>query len=504
MPATCRHLFIEALLFLGWATMGLAGGSCNKKFFKFLYLADAYWRHKDVSGLDFARAIGDVVQVSNDLSEGCRLAMAVAHVLSAELVVWLSRPFAAELPTSKLRYTYDEAVWAYVRGHTARALHLLYQDAEQARLAYRMGGGKLGRLVQVFNDSAANIAGTIAISAQKPVGPVARQLQAVGFGKDYEDEDPAGWSPYAAAILDRQWGEVFVPALPLDAGPWTYVEAAGGIPSYWPQLEAMSTPQLVEHLETALRRLLDASNALLRTAVSLGIIRAYWARSSTLIALLRYGALFGHFTDEHHDCVDDDLDFTIQLPADSTGAWPRFVNEAYTMQEKGCKCFMGAEAQALARSSGRYEQLLCLCISGSFLLPVSFERFPDSTPTPDLGVCYAYDDKVPCPSDVEAHLAKYGGCPALPNVGLAALTVGNACVKWMEVGIPVTYVAAINRRARILMQAGFLSMMPILRSSLCTDLEIGTEDRVLGNKAVGEDLPDGGVRTRRKTKSTQP
>ena len=39
------------------------------------------------------------------------------------------------------------------------------------------------------------------------------------------------------------------------------------------------------------------------------------------------------------------------------------------------------------------------------------------------------------PCDRRPHLAKYGGCLALPDARQAALTVGNACVDWMRGGL---------------------------------------------------------------------
>lgn len=436
----------------------LGPAACRPEFLPFLHTVDKFWRGNNVSEPHLAFVAMDMITI---MGKWCPPAKATAHVLMAELSVWLSRPMALEVPAGPQRAEYDAEVWRYARSHAEEAA-ALFDDGSTAAAFSQVGDGKSLLLLEAFNPPWPDIAGILMVS-----------MQASALREP--DDSTDGWSPFTMAIFDHTWGEVWLPAT-LGDGQKLWPITPGVLMNQPPAAAAASGPveQMVPLLETALRLLMVFSMDKLKAQAKHSALAAYWPSSSTLIAALRYGSLFGSLRKNGTDCIDDDLDLTVVMPPEP-GAWPRFVRSmGSSMEEAGCECHVGASAQRLRQMRGRYTTLLCHCMVNEFLLPVSFERHGAERPegnaeVPAMGKCGMYGFTVPCPLDPRPHLAKYGGCLALPDARQAALTVGNACVDWMRGGLRDAEVETIRGHARRLAQEGLVSMEVFWDDPACQD-----------------------------------
>ncbi|CAE8693649.1 unnamed protein product, partial [Polarella glacialis] len=294
-----------------------------------------------------------------------------------------------------------------------------------------------------------------------------------------------------AAAMDPAWNEVWLPAAFKDASSfWGAVDPAAAPDST--HLQTLPLKELVRRQEDVLQDCFFQCLRELQVAKSNGKLQSFWPRGSTLLGLLRHGRLFGHFENGQTDCVGDDIDFTIRLPqaegasrnASETGngSWPRFVRAmADALKAHGYDCWVGARAERLALPGGIYEQLLCNRETNGFVCPVSFVRAQDEALTPETSTCSAYGQPVECPSTVRIlkELANYGGCPALPNIELAALTIGNGCVEWMRNGLAQEQLAELKSRAAKLQSQSFASMQPVWDSPSCSAERIAANEQLV-------------------------
>lgn len=424
-------------------------------FRNFVDMAKRYWHGEDVANRQLGLACRHLL--TNYWERGCRLAKAAAHVLTAEFIVWASRPLAAEEPEGPLREEYNAEVHSYAMREARNAMQLMAESEEAAAELARY----MARLLVLLSTS---------WDAEDQVGKC--------FATTAESiADSSSWAPgvalqywrhqaLTAAVEDHHWNEVWLPARPSNADRFWRVA------SLYSQTEteylALDKPmaQWIPSFEDALKAGLYKALDLLQAVQLSGPVRAFWARSSTLIALLRWGRLFGHFHDGATDCVGDDVDLSVSI-SDAQGAWPAFVRQmAAAFGGSEGRCYVGGNPEVLGQPGGKYSQLLCLHAHDGFLIPVSFERATGDPP--DLGACSAYDREVPCPSDSAAHLAKYGGCAAVPNITLASLQRENECVRWMEKGLSPAHVADLRSAAAALSASGHMSMAPILGQAGCS------------------------------------
>ncbi|CAE8676525.1 unnamed protein product, partial [Polarella glacialis] len=436
----------------------------------FFSCADEYMEAAEVGSGQFRLDLGDlgdrhfvaaIKHVLSPAGKDCPLARSVAHVLTADLALWLSRPFVAELRPGLERLRYDAELRSFIKSEASSAMR---------ELASQESGEGGASPIAVFDGLASRI-----------LRQLARTLDQLHRVDSLTGTDPSAiGSPshygryfrVMAAAMDPAWNEVWLPAAFKDASSfWGAVDPAAAPDST--HLQTLPLKELVRRQEDVLEDCFFQCLRELQVAKSNGKLQSFWPRGSTLLGLLRHGRLFGHFENGQTDCVGDDIDFTIRLPqaegasrnASETGngSWPRFVRAmADALKAHGYDCWVGARAERLALPGGIYEQLLCNRETNGFVCPVSFVRAQDEALTPETSTCSAYGQPVECPSTVRIlkELANYGGCPALPNIELAALTIGNGCVEWMRNGLAQEQLAELKSRAAKLQSQSFASMQP--------------------------------------------
>lgn len=447
-----------------------------QQFTAFFRCVQDYTDGGELAGRDFLRAVKFALSPRGN---GCKLARATALAVTAHLAAWLSAPLAANSKAG-LDGTnrYANGARRYVLAASQRAAHEMGSAGELAHSLHSTAGS----LFLLLSES---------ISVSSTLGS-----QEFGAGGLIANES---WPRVlAAATDDAHWGEIWIPALPLghvfEDGLefWT----AEGVPSVRPslprQMVLKAPAPIFDHQEQFLRECFEEVTVVLQDLVVLNIISAFWPHGSTLLALVRWGRLYGVFPDGNHDCVDDDVDFAVS-PAEGTHAWLRFAELAAThLQEAGFKCHFGgavAEMALLGSGGDGYGRLLCSrAESGSgFQCPVSFIRQHAAV---EMGRdCLAYGSSVPCPLDVTVMLGHYGGCPALPNISLSALSSGDACVGWMAAGLQSLHIRHLVQMAHELHNNGYTSMVPVLGEPGCNVVPMKAEGRLLhvGGK-VGEAL----------------
>lgn len=434
----------------------LAGYACAVVFAPFFDCVEAYYDGHDVSDRGFASTIRDLaatVTVEGNENPFCVQAFALAQALTAEFHYILAQPLV-ELLHDPERQGYLTIVRHASDRHVRTALQLA--------LVQGFGMKQVPRLAALVR---------LGLARALLAGQPAPTWAAAGTA--------ARAQAFTAAVEDHTFNEVWFPLIP-----------SGRHASFWrvPSLHAAAqemdnvlarpVEEWAAMQEAALRDGLESALHVLEVARAEGAVIDFWPIHSTLIALLRYGRLFGEVSSSpvRLDCVDDDLDFAMALPSEES--WAGFALWAAVsptgFSAAGWHCSLGGNATQLAEG-GSYSQLLCTRHIRGWLVPLSMHRELIGGNGVGLvtAACSAYDMVVPCPVDIVDRLAAYPGCVALPDISLASLTVGNDCIKWMSRGLLPAEIGSLIGQWLSLRERGFLTMLDIWeRSEDCLRVDV--------------------------------
>lgn len=408
----------------------------------------------------------------------CPLAEAIAYALTAEFGLWLSRLVEEYLPRLA-RTAYNLAVRSFVRDYAVVALHLLYRFA-----------GEIGDGVEALFDSDRMGPLPDLVSQMAHEDNSLKDIMVSGMLRPVPTEVSLMERVLWASVGDKFWREIFIPVKPQAvSGPNFWAAATmSGVSDALRTVREDSFTDFVLRQEQALLmafRLVLEEMKLIQQA---GLIDAHWVETSTLIALARYGRLFGDFGDGRMDCVGDDVDIAAHMPEAGVvvddevvaqNAIPVLLAQRLSeaLAQHGALCYLNFPEKKLRIVSdvSVFDTVLCNLPIGGFEVPVSV-RFVHA-PAPALGQCAAYDSYVPCPLNLEEQFAKYRDCTALPNLRYATLTTGNECVRWMEDGLSREDFAVLYKSMEWLEERSAVSMAQIWMLPACQALP--TNDRGL-------------------------
>lgn len=470
----------HTVLWISLATLMGCVGVCPRDVSPFLVSVNHFWlgdyRQRPLTAIS-DRNLEEFLSV--EFAQACPLAASVAHMLVAEQIVWLSRYFANEIIDIAARDKYDLEAWDYATQFAEKAMDILNRETDALTFVPLLGQGDFVVLAESLSSTVPKFEVVLGLGRNRKYSssfvPHEEGLDAsVAASKEHGNFIVRGFP------ADGFWGEVWLPALPapwfgLDAGPFGLPTGGSydGFHSDFRHHRELPLTALVPNVEAAMKALFQEALTLLNTLVQYEVVKAFWPRSSTLIALLRHGKLMGTFHDGQFDCVDQDIDLSVEL-VDST-KWPTLVRAVAGALKHGphkCDCYLGAVAEDLVQPAGRFQQLMCMCKVEAFILPVSFERVFERDPSPDLGICSAYDLPVPCPLNIEHYLAKYAGCVATPTRSETdSFTIVKNCTSWMTDSLSKVHLLELRSKSRLLAAQGFLSMEKLWASSACAEID---------------------------------
>lgn len=407
----------------------------------------------DIRDGRFGKTLRDMIANTEKHASTCPEAFALAHIVTVLFLRQLTEPFGTHLETpiaTQYFHNVESAAFQYVR----RAMNILFN-------------------ANILPSNLTRVALAEALGPP-PVGVMHRQFA-------------ARERLFAAAVEDHLWNEVWIPMDPRGDWMWGVPNVRSFVPQSlktvttgdmmrWGTAEAISedaTDTSVEHWvplqHAALKRTLRMTLRILSQATADGILDAYWPTKSTLLALLRYGGLFGFYSNFHGfraDCVGDDIE--IALAVTSVKRWATLVHwmtAAFVSTNSDFTCSLGGQVSKIV-SSGMYDLLHCYGYDDGWFVSVQMAWDVEYYEFPFMGRCSAYGEDVPCRMQAAKQLtSKYGGCVALPNLTFTALTTGTDCVEWMSDGLSPADVAELQHGWLEMRRHGFLSMIEIWEDS---------------------------------------
>eukprot|EP00928_Gymnodinium_smaydae_P003826 TRINITY_DN1134_c1_g3_i1.p1 TRINITY_DN1134_c1_g3~~TRINITY_DN1134_c1_g3_i1.p1 ORF type:complete len:526 (-),score=43.85 TRINITY_DN1134_c1_g3_i1:446-2023(-) len=449
--------------------------ACISVFGAFFKCALDLYDGKDVSNRLFAATVRDILVHADRDHVVCPEAVCLAHALTAELRYALASPFLKHLPVEQSIEYFQDLDTAVRDGPLSRAASLCNEAAQHEAEEARSGQiiceyglctdseSELRYVRSVFRKGMTRAMLMGEVGEAEHMGTYSSLASLFPHQKQTEQH-------FAASVQDHGWNEVVTPACPKSLDFWFGAAPSAVEPGFDSLLEGPSSKWLPLQ-ETALETAFFLVLGILKSAKDSNVIKNYWPTKSTLLALLRYGRLFGRLTtsggERAYDCVGDDLDLAIAVHGKE--AWAEFIHWAVSLpgqfREAGFVCLLVENAEVLQRS-GSYGQLHCVSYLDGWMTSVSL-HYHDVTSDDDVEMsrCLAYDVPIDCPRRSVLTLARQPGCLALPNLSLASLTVGNTCIEWMSGGLSMENMIELSTTWEWLRNTGFLSMLDVWEAS---------------------------------------
>lgn len=457
MPPVCSHLKYSGLTF---GCCHCAGSSASP-------VTEFFWALVQHTSLGMVAPdytfVGEMHRVLRD-PHACSFAVAVALVLTAELVAGLSTLVATSLRLQAIFVDYEMEVLSFVQkciqfardlfDDSLQSLHISTEDLEL---------GAVNSILATFSKPDLILEDVLRDLQQRT------PIDALHFVMYSSISDTYFRNVYLPAAFSRIeprmyagdiWGAAFTDGLDGDASQ--------GIKN-----DSLSHDIFAEKQERSLQIVFHEVLDDLGEWQRKGLIESYWPVKSTCLSLVRYGRLFGRFTEGGVDCVGDDLDFVVLLPiVGENTTWAYFSRIAsQVLVARGTSCYLVGEfdntwSRPGLDESQPFHSLVCLFRQQPFVVPVSFV-FEKSSPPADA-LCSGYGRKVPCQKNwAKALLERFPGCLAVPSAKHAKLTVGNQCVQWMQDGFGAPHIEELIGIAHQLESEGFMSTTSLWESPEC-------------------------------------